>query len=375
MPNRVRRTWGLVATGSVLAGLAFGCSANEKDPGNQFGQPDSGTGIQVDVGNGFDAEQEGSVLDPDAACAAVAEQATVTPVNLYVMYDKSSSMGPTKTSTKWAGARNGLKAFVDDPGSAGLRIALNFFPHPTTIEKCKSDWYIAPVVPFDVLPKNAGPIVAAVDAEEPNGFQTPMYPALGGAIRKLIDEIAARPGEAGAVLLVTDGEPAGPETMCGTVNPEDPAVIAGHAATGLSKGIKTFVVGLPGVNVSIANQIAVAGGTTAAILATDPTNVEKNFKDALATVRGKTLPCEFPLPTKVEKGEVSFGLVNVAYSKGGAPPATTIPQDPACKDAGWRYDDASKPTKIVLCPKTCEEVRADPKAKIDILLGCKTEIK
>ncbi len=366
MSIRVRRTWGLAAACSVLAGLAAGC-ANEKDSG--FDRPDTGDGLQIDVGPGADGEP----LDPDAACGAVAEQATVTPVSLYVMYDKSSSMGPLKTSTKWAGARNGLKAFVDDPGSAGLRIALNFFPRPITTEQCKSDGYVAPVVPFDVLPKNAGPIVAAVDAEEPDGFQTPMYPALGGAIRKLMDEVAARPGEAGAVLLVTDGEPAGPDGC--PVNAEDPTVIAGHAATGLSKGIKTFVVGLPGVNVSIANQIAAAGGTGSAILATDPTNVEKNFKDALATVRGKALPCEFALPTKVEKGEVSYGLVNVSYGKGGATPGETIPQDAACAAEGWRYDSTTKPTKIVLCPKTCEEVRGDPKAKIDILLGCKTEIK
>src|SRR5690606_2599181 len=129
-----------------------------------------------------------------------------------------------------------------------------------------------------------------------------------------------------------------------------------------------------GVNPDIANQIAAAGGTGSAILATDASNIETNFKNALATVRGKTLPCEFALPTKVEKGEISYGLVNVSYGKGGATPGTTIPQDAACTGEGWRYDSATKPTKIVLCPKTCEEVRNDPKAKIDILLGCRTEL-
>lgn len=361
----------------VLAALSLGCAV-PKDSGDDLVRPDGG-GIQVDVGS-IDALVDGPTIDPDAACARATEAASVTPASLYVMFDKSSSMGPEVTSTKWAGARKGMEAFVKDASSTGLRVALNFFPRPVDgTPVCDSGAYMTPRVPYDFLPANAAPILAAIDAEKPDGFNTPMYPALGGALRKAMDDIKTRPGEAGAVLLVTDGEPQGPATTCGGVNPEDPAVIAALAAKAVADfGIKTFVVGLPGVKVEVANQIAAAGGTTAAVLAipTSTKPIEESFREALAAVRGKALPCDLALPTSVIKGEVSYGLVNVLYSKGGAPPAQTLVQDATCASGeGWRYDNPSAPTKILLCPKTCEAVRADPKAKIDILLGCKTAIR
>ncbi|MBI2394315.1 MAG: VWA domain-containing protein [Deltaproteobacteria bacterium] len=361
----------------VLAALSLGCAV-PKDSGEDLVSPDGG-GIHADVGS-FDAPVDTPAIDPDAACAKSTETATVTPASLYVMFDKSSSMGPTVTSTKWVGARKGMEAFVKDGSSTGLRVALNFFPRPVDATPvCESAAYMAPRVPYDFLPANAAPILAAIDAEKPDGFGTPMYPALGGALRKAMDDLKTRPGEAGAVLLVTDGTPEGPATSCAGVNPEDPAVIAALAAKAVAEfGIKTFVVGLPGVNVGIANQIAAAGGTTAAVLAipTSTKPIEESFREALAAVRGKALSCDLALPTSVIKGEVSFGLVNVLYSKGGAPPAQTLSQDPTCASGeGWRYDDPSKPTKILLCPKTCEAVRGDPKAKVEILLGCKTAIK
>ncbi len=348
------------------------CSPS-KDADSLDGSVDSG-GFPIDA-SGIDATSD-TKFDPDAACGAVHEQATSKPLNVYVVFDKSASMGPEVTSTKWAGARKGIGAFVADSGSTGLRIALNFFPRKGDgTPACDSAAYMTPRVPFDLLPKNGKPITDAIDAELPDGFDTPVYPALGGAIRQLINELKARPGEAAAVILVTDGAPSGPAALCGTVNPEDPKVIADLAATGLKNGIYTYVVGLPGVNVAVANQIAAGGGTTSAVLATDPTTVEKQFADALATVRGRALPCEFELPTKVAKGEISFALVNVQYQKGGVPPGTTIYQTADCSKGGWRYDDGVKPTKIVLCPSTCDEIKKDFKAKIDILLGCKTEIR
>lgn len=365
------RLLALMAVAAVFSGCAV-----QKDDGTDL-KTDSGGGLSGDVG-AFDAYVDTPPLDPDAACAAATEQATITPTSLYVMFDKSSSMGPEVSSTKWAGARKGMEAFLKDSASIGLRIGLNFFPRPNDgTPVCDSAAYMALRVGYDTLPTNAVPILDAIDKERPDGFNTPIYPALGGALRKAIEDLKTRPGEAGAVLLVTDGEPTGPATTCGGLNPEDPKVIGDLAATALtSNGIKTFVVGLPGVNVTIANQIAAAGGTTSAVLATDPTKIEEGFRDALATVRGKALPCDFALPTKVLKGEVSYALVNVQYSKGGAPPAQTILQDAACTGGeGWRYDDPAKPTRVVLCPKTCETVRSDPKAKIDILLGCKTSIK
>ncbi len=360
----------------LFLALSLGCAVDKND-GGVLERPDTGSTFNLD-GSSLDAQPE-TIIDRDAACGIETAQANITPLNLYVMFDKSSSMGPEVTSTKWAGARKGMDAFVNDPGSTGLRVALNFFPRPVDgTPVCDSAAYMAPRVPYDLLPPNATKILAAIDAEKPDGFNTPIYPALGGALRASINEVTARPGEAGAVVLVTDGEPQGPASTCGSVNPEDPAVIANLAATAFkgTPSIRTFVVGLPGVNVTVANQIAAAGGSGTAVLATDPTKVDEGFRDALAVVRGKALPCELNLPTKVIKGEISYALVNVLYSKGGTGTPATLLQDATCASgAGWRYDNPSTPTKIVLCPTTCAEVQSDPKAKVEILLGCKTAIR
>ncbi len=39
---------------------------------------------------------------------------------------------------------------------------------------------------------------------------------------------------------------------------------------------------------------------------------------------------------------------------------------------GWYYDNPSAPTKLLLCPATCNTVKADAKASVNILMGCKT---
>lgn len=304
-------------------------------------------------------------IDPDAACGLLTVDAKATPADIYITVDKSSSM----VGTKWMAATSGLTAFVNDSASDGLIVALNFFPldnNPT----CDQFAYKPPVVPYGVLPGNAANVGAALAAAMPTGFNTPMYPALGGAILASLEEVANNPGHTASVLLVTDGLPDGPSSTCGGVDPNDPAAVAGLAAVGLSKGVRTFVIGLPGVNQAIANQIAAAGGTTKAILVA-ATNPQAEFQTALAQVRGDALPCEYDLPDEVAQGNVDYGLVNVELTPTGQP-LTTLPQDPSCADMGWKYDDATHPTKIEFCPNTCAAVKADLGGKVQILLGCKT---
>lgn len=305
--------------------------------------------------------------DPDASCAVISESAKAVPLNLYITFDKSSSMA----GNKWTSATAGLSAFVNDPSSSGIVAALNFFPldnNPT----CDQFAYLPPVVQFGPLPQNGPAIDKAVMMTTPNGFSTPIYPALGGAILAVKQQIDAKKGEAGAVLLITDGAPQGPAPTCGGVNPEDPKEIAKLAATGLGYGIKTFVIGLPGVDQSVANQIAAAGGTTTSILV-GAANVQMEFTNALATVRGQSVPCVYDLPDEVTNGSIDVGKVNVVVTPSGKKPGV-VPQDPTCKGPGWKYDDPANPKHIILCPQTCDALHNDFGASVEILLGCKTEV-
>ena len=37
---------------------------------------------------------------------------------------------------------------------------------------------------------------------------------------------------------------------------------------------------------------------------------------------------------------------------------------------GWYYDDAAKPSRIILCPTMCGTANASPGTKIEALVGC-----
>lgn len=350
--------------------LCGACSA-ESDAGVPPSPTDrggSGGVIELDGGLFGDAPP-----DPDAACALVTEEAVAVPLNLYIMMDTSSSMA---TDNKWNSAKAGLEAFVANSRFAGVRVALRFFPRKAdAVPACDQFAYKTPLVPFGPLPDNAPAIVEALEAASPNGFDTPIYPALGGALLQGIEVAENRPGEASAVLLVTDGEPQGPAAECGGVDPEAPGVIARLAENGarFRPSVRTFVIGLPGANQTIANQIAAAGGTDSAVLVA-ATNLAVEFETALAKVTGGALPCDYEVPSRVAGGEIAFSDVNVLFAVNGAE-AEILPQNPDCDGPGWRYDDPIRPTRLTVCGETCEAARAASSARIQILLGCRTVLR
>jgi hypothetical protein len=355
----------------ALAALVQACSpgrdAKQDDLAGSGGAPPTGAGLG---GTLFDADIGDGALTEDGACAVIKKDGKAVPVTLYVMMDKSSSMqGP-----KWTAAVAGIGTFVDDPESAGIEVGLKLFPRDAdAVPACDQAAYKTPLVDFGPLPDNAPAIKAALAAESPDGFSTPIYPALGGAILAGIEVAKNDEGRAAAVLLVTDGLPQGPAPICSGVNPENPAVIADLAQTGADYDppVKTFVVGLPGVDQSFANQIAAAGGTDEAILVSAD-NVEVEFAEALAKVAGEALPCEYEIPEEVG-GEIATDRVNVAFTPSGTE-GVMLPQDPSCAGEGWYYDDPAAPTKIILCPESCAAAKEDLEAKIEILLGCKTVV-
>lgn len=105
------------------------------------------------------------------------------------------------------------------------------------------------------------------------------------------------------------------------------------------------------------------------------------FFDAVATavVRTARVACELTLP-KPDGGVVDPGLVNVRVTDGLKPPLTVpkVTDVAACGSGeGWYYDAATPPTKVTLCPTSCENAQAKPGPgvnipKVEVLLGCST---
>jgi hypothetical protein len=355
-----------------MVGVALvGCSA-----GNDATTGAGGTGganpATTGAGGGFTTSSAGgSGSGGMDGCEGIYEAASLKDLHLYVMVDASVSMA----GNKWAAAQEGLSAFVNAPASAGIDVAVSFFPRPPDgVPACEQTAYKTPKVPYGLLPGNAQAVVDAMAAEVPDGFNSPMYPALGGAMLASIELAQTKPDDAVAVLLVTDGKPDGPALTCSGVDPSDPQSLADLAAVGAAfdPPVATFVVGLPGVDATFANLVAAAGGTGEALFVST-TNTAAKFAEALEKARGAALACQYDLPVGVLDGSVSKSLVNVEV-KAGNGTTSVVSYNEGCTAAGggWTFDDPVDPSSIALCPETCGAIATDFDASIAIVLGCPT---
>jgi hypothetical protein len=265
--------------------------------------------------------------------------------------DPRCTTGPSR----WALVSQALIAFVQDPGTAGVGVALRFFPsdspaagcdgYPSTstpgfggsgafgfggtttsgasgtagtssaagtsnggisnggttgalpASNCDADACAVPLVALGRLTAAAAPedaqeaaLVAAIQASGPPDVaelnpnpQTPTSAALTGATKWASAYQADHPTESTAIVLVTDGEPAGCDT-----NLTDIARIASDAYSASS--VRTFVIGLSGANETSLNQIAVAGGTDAAVFVSDGATVTQDLLARLNAIRQSAMP-------------------------------------------------------------------------------------
>ena len=354
--------------GSTLSGTGTGTGSS------------SGTGAGSGSGGGLFDGGSGSgdgAIDPDAAGATGSEEATLVPVNMLVMFDKSGSMD---NDGKWPNATGAMIAFFQDPSTAGLRIALRFFPDDEPVSGCNEndcsiDACASPLVPIAPVTADPAPadaqeqaLVSAINATSPGG-PTPMFAALGGAEQWAIAYQAAHATEKVVVVLVTDGEPNG----CN----ENIADIAALAADALASGVLTYTVGLQGSNQAQMDQIAQAGGTNAGFYIGNG-NAQADLLAALKAIQGSSVSCNFAMPQSSDPNKpIDPAKINVNYTPGGGMKTTLgqVPDAAACgPSGGWYYDDPASPTQIILCPATCGVVQADPNADIEILIGCATEV-
>ncbi len=84
------------------------------------------------------------------------------------------------------------------------------------------------------------------------------------------------------------------------------------------------------------------------------------------------IPCRFAIPDPPAGMTFDRDRVNVVYTPGGSTTGETIPRSDCSSGLGWRYDDPSAPTEILLCPDACTRVEGDPTGSVQISLGCQT---
>jgi hypothetical protein len=328
----------------------------------------------------FDAGDPDAALTDGDTCLTQEAQAEKIPLDVFMVVDRSGSMGACDYGN-WMPTDDALRAFFNNPLSAGLSIGMNFFPAPDTVtEECLEELFnpvqVPETLPLLLLPDNVAQLEAALDALVPGGCTagtTPMYAALYGTYAFAVPYQDNNPNRKVIVVLTSDGEP-----CCNTCPVEDIPTIAGLALSARGAGIFTYTIIIDPLAAPALNQIAAQGGT---VQAYDVSNDVSQFAQALDEIRAAALSCEYIIPEtqgNEDAGEPFDPLkVNVVYTPGGGQP-TTIPQadnEADCGSAdGWYYDDPNTPTKIILCPHTCNDVQADQEAVVSLAFGCPTEL-
>jgi hypothetical protein len=312
-----------------------------------------------------------------AACATGSATASLANINMFLMFDQSSSM---EENNRWDNATAALISFLQSPESAGIKIALRFFGsnEPAVgcnIDDCSVEACGQPLIDLGELTAAGGgtdpheaELVAAIDSRNPNpvGLGTPISAALDGAVSWAEDFNADAPADERAVVVfVTDGEPSGCE--------RDTNAIAAIAGRGADNGVMTFAVGLQGSNEGQMDAIAREGGSGDGIFVGDG-NAEQDLLNALNAIRGRALACDFPLPTGQN---VDPRKINVTFTpaSGDAQQWTKVDNEGDCDDNdGWYFDDPADPGSVVLCPTSCEAASSAPDAKLEVILGCESNV-
>jgi hypothetical protein len=193
-----------------------------------------------------------------------------------------------------------------------------------------------------------------------------MSAALAGATKWALEYETMKEGaERVAVVLVTDGEPTACETNIQS--------IAKYAADAYAQAeILTFAVGLQGSNESQINAIAKAGNTTEGFFIGSG-NTQTALLAALKAIQKISVACSFAMPEPVDPNTpIDPQEVNVTYN---SQPIKQVSGEAACGSGGWYYDDPADPSIIQICASTCDAIQADENAKVEIVLGCKTQLQ
>jgi hypothetical protein len=344
-------------TGSTLAGIMTG--------GSQTGGTVTGSTMAGSTMTGLGGD----------ACATQASDSSSIPSDIFIMLDKSGSMNcpasdsmcdmppmPIVQPTRWTAFTQAVSGFVSAPVAAGIGVGIGHFSAGSSAAACDVATYARPDVAIAPLPGNAAAINTAVMALAPGG-NTPTVPALQGALQYATMYTQNTPGRAASVVFITDGLPNG----CGsTIN--QAAMLAQQAFMG-TPSIKTYVIGLG--NTMALDQIALAGtgGATHFFPATG--DVAAQLTAALTTIAG-AVTCDYTIPPNVDASKVNIsvtpggGMTQVIGNVGTAAMC-------AAQGGGWYYDK-QPPTKVTLCPQTCDPLRATAGSRVQVLYGCPTII-
>lgn len=407
--------WAACAAGTsdTLPGTGGGGTSTTTEPPDA-GPPDA----PIEDDGGFelpDADDDAPPVTPDSACAAAVQEATTTqlPVDIIWMVDNSSSMLPAIAEV--TAGLNDFAAVIDGKNLDYRVIMLSLRSPTSPVMIGGSNRYpvcIPPPLAGDDQCGN-GPrfFQSSVDIRstqplehflgtlgQTDGYQ--LGQEKGGEPWK--DQL--RPEATKTIVVVTDDNArlsaSDFETFAGGKNPFNSLTLPPGILDPSWNGIFTDYVfsGIygwgsandPGVTCTYSDGtkppspgptyttlVNKTGGVRAKLC--DESAAWGPFFDAVAQAVEETskLSCDLAIPTP-EDGDLDPTAVNVQIVADEVPATLVKVSGPAAcgPTGGWYYDDDAAPTKVLLCPASCEAAQAavgpGKTGRIEVLFGCAT---
>ena len=359
-----------------------------------------------DVRFSWDAPPGDAPLSEDAACAESSATATLRPLDLFVVLDRSGSMSETSVAdsslwgqndcnvsaspanaSKWCLAVNALGSFFQLQGQGDRRAALQFFPRTLELgggiasypsgPECTGETISTPAVPLSAIPARAADLIAALNVATPAGAFTTTEGAIRGMNAFTSNAANRSATRTLAQLLITDGAP----TACPLR--DNPALAALIDTQRTRESVGTYVVGMNGANYTNLEALAAAGGAPAHTTLCAPGTASCHYYDvqagsaaafsaALRDIQLAAVGCTYNLPAPA-RGVLDPERVRVSQVSGAQTIDYARVQTASACGAGtahWHYDNNATPTAIRLCPAACTAVRANAAAGIRVLFGC-----
>jgi hypothetical protein len=245
-----------------------------------------------------------------------------------------------------------------------------------TTPVCTAESYAQLAVAIADLPGGAPALVRLLGMRRAGGV-TPMAEAVVGTLTNLRARATAMPRRRAALILTTDGLPSG-------CSDRDIPVVgdAIWTARNTAPSIPTYVIGVLDAadlasGTSALTDLARAGGSGEPFILTPAGDLTQRLLASLAQIRGDALPCEYTIPQD-KAATLDFDRVNVAWRTAAAAenfPYVATAQRCDATRGGWYYDvdpTAGTPTRVVLCPASCNRIKSDATAHVELRFGCKT---
>ncbi len=317
-------------------------------------------------------------LQIEEGCAGELYEGEVIPLDLYVMFDQSGSMATVIDEAtgemRIDAVSDAMQEFLLDWRSSGIGVGFGHFGHmPLGATSCNEDDYAAPLVSIARLPDNAQPIVDTLKALEPTG-ETPTGAGIRGACQVTTEWKDDHPGTVVANLIVTDGEPKAPITSeDGSCEPTLKDAVAA-AAECADAGVPSYVLGV-GPSLENLDSIAQAGGTEGAYLVAEDSS--QGVLEALNAIRGAAqLPCEFAADEPAGDRSLNYDETDVVVMDDQCVVRRIghVASADECDggSGGWYFDDSTGDRRIVLCERSCADVR-QPGTEFFYSVGCGIE--